>query len=196
MSQDTKQICFIYTDTNGLHESYTDTCNVSKKNMFAFARLIAIYYSIGYYQIENGKFKYVETKKVKHILKPKCILFNETAVAVHGITMEKALKKGIDNMSIISELRDDLKKVNIIVSHNLSFHLKAIQTECFRACVNIDFSRFILIDTISFEHNYGYLKLIDLAKKLNISVEKPNHLRLIRKVFDKLYHKYENTLTL
>ena len=195
MSEITKQICFIYTDTNGLHESYTDNYTVSKKNMFAFARLIAIHYSIGHYQIENGNFKYVETKKVKHILKPNCIVFDETASAIHGITMEKANKKGIDNTTVLSELKDDLKKVNIIVSHNLPFHLKAIQTECFRACVSIDFSKFILIDTISFQHDYGFLKLISLATKLNISVEKPNHLKLIRRVFTKLYHKYENTLS-
>ena len=130
-----KIICFLYTDTNGLHDTNDD---VSKKNMYKFARLIALYYSIGY--MENGK--YVEIKKVKHILKPKCIVFNPEAQHFHGITMEKAIEKGVDNMKVISELRDDLKKVKVIVSHNLPFHIKTIQTECFRTCININFTLF------------------------------------------------------
>ena len=163
-----KIICFLYTDTNGLHDTNDD---VSKKNMYKFARLIALYYSIGY--MENGK--YVE--------------INPEAQHFHGITMEKAIEKGVDNMKVISELRDDLKKVKVIVSHNLPFHIKTIQTECFRTCININFTRFILIDTISFGHEYEFPKLTSLAKKLNITTGNKNHLKMIRKVFISLYKK-------
>jgi len=182
-----KIICILYTETNGLHNTNDD---VSKKNMYQFARLIALHYSIGY--LENGK--YIETKKVKHILKPKCIVFDPEAQKFHKITMEKAMEKGVDNSQVISELRDDLKKVKIIVSHNLPFHVRAIQTECFRTCININFPRFILIDTISFGHEYEFPKLVNLAKKLNISTDNKKQLKLIRKVFISLYKTYQKTL--
>ena len=34
----TRRICYLYTETNGLHELDE---NVSKKNLFGFARLVA-----------------------------------------------------------------------------------------------------------------------------------------------------------
>ena len=84
----TKNICFLYTETNGLHKLDEPVC---KKNIYGFANLVALNYLIGYR--ENGKF--VETKKVRHIIKPKCINFLEEAVNIHKITEKKAIKKGI-----------------------------------------------------------------------------------------------------
>ena len=40
-----KNICFVYVETNGLHK--TDE-NISKKNMFKFARPVCLNYIIGY----------------------------------------------------------------------------------------------------------------------------------------------------
>ena len=94
----------------------------------------------------------------------------------------------IDNE--IAQLKNDIKDVDIIVSHNLAFHLKTIQVECFRTAITIDFSKFILIDTISFGHSYTYPKLVDLIKKLKIKNTNLNHLEQIRNVFVKLYENY------
>jgi hypothetical protein len=44
-------LCFLYTETNNLHEINE---NVTKKNLFGFARLVCLNYEIGY--IENTKF--------------------------------------------------------------------------------------------------------------------------------------------
>ena len=181
-----KKICFLYTDTNGLHGTNE---NVSKKNLYNFARMISIYYSIG---TVDDTFKYTEIKNITNILKPKTINFDKVALNYHKITFEEAELKGIDNNIIISQLKSDLKDVDIIVSHNLSFHLKAIQVECFRTAITIDFSKFILIDTISFGHSYTYPKLVDLIKKLKIkNIDNNTQLEQIRKVFIKLY---ENSL--
>ncbi len=178
-----KKICFIYTDTNGLHS--TDE-NVSKKNLYNFARMISIYYSIGTFDNTN----YIESKNINSILKPDTINFDKTALKIHKITLEEAMSKGINNIDVITQLKNDIKDVDIIVSHNLAFHLKTIQVECFRTAITIDFSKFILIDTISFGHSYNYPKLVDLIKKLKIKNTNLNHLEQIRNVFVKLYENY------
>jgi hypothetical protein len=156
-----KKICFLYTDTNGLHSLNED---VSTKNLYSFARLIALHYSIGTY--EDGK--YNEVKRIDAIIKPDTIAFDKTAQFFHKITMEEATKKGIENTKVIAQFKEDIKDVEVIVSHSLSFYLKAIQVECFRTAISIDFSKFILIDTMSYGHNYTFPKLTDMVKKLKI----------------------------
>ena len=182
-----KKVCIIYTSTNGLHQTYD---NVSKKNMYGIARLIALSYSIGYYDKDN---KYIEEKRVNKILTPKSITFCKEAQKFHNITREKATIKGECSDVIIKIFKEDLKKIKVIISHNLEFHLKTIQAECFRTCTIIDFSKYILIDTISFQHNYSYPKLVDLEKKLKITKSK-NTIDSISKVFGNLYSTYETQL--
>ena len=63
------KICFLYTHTNGFHETNEP---VSKKNMFEFARLIQLKYSVGIYNDD----KFNEEIKEKYTLKPKSINFN------------------------------------------------------------------------------------------------------------------------
>jgi hypothetical protein len=48
-----KKICFMYTDTNGLHELNED---VSKKNLFGFARLVSLNYEIEYFVLTYPRF--------------------------------------------------------------------------------------------------------------------------------------------
>lgn len=186
-----KKICFLYTETNGLHQLNED---VSKKNIFSFARLVSLNYVIGYRK--DGKF--VEEKKVRKILTPKCINFKEDAIKFHGITQDKAESDGIDSKIIMRNLNDDLRNVQIIVSHNLPFHIRALQVECFRTCTYINFDNFILIDTIDFYHKYGYLKLTDLVNKLfgkKYDKKKPKYnTTLIRKIFIELYNQYEKSI--
>jgi hypothetical protein len=65
-----KKICFLYTDTNSLHELNED---VTKKNLFGFARLVSINYEIGY--VENNKF--VSKINNRIIIKPRCMHISE-----------------------------------------------------------------------------------------------------------------------
>jgi DNA polymerase III epsilon subunit-like protein len=184
-----KNICFLYTETNGLHQLNE---GVTKKNIFGFARLVCLNYIIGYKK-DN---KIVELKKVRHILEPKCINFEDDAIKYHKITMEKAKKEGIDSKIIMKEFEEDLRNVHVIVSHNLPFHIRAIQCECFRTCTYINFENFILIDTISFNHTLGFLKLKELAEQIinkNINKKKPKkYSGIIKDIFLQLYLKLEN----
>ncbi len=179
------KICFFYTDTNGLHKAYD---NVSTKNLYKFARLIAIHYLIGDY--ENGKF--IETIKKTIILKPKTINFDKTAMSFHKITMEQANMEGINNIQAINTFKKDLENVNIIISHSLAFHIKAIQVECYRTAIDINFNKFTLVDMLSFGHTLDYPKLIDLIKKYN--VKESTQLEQYRELFFILYKEYSSNV--
>ena len=184
-------VCFIYTQTNGLHQSNDF---VSKKNMFEFARPVSLSYIIGYRQ---GK-EFNETKKESFIFKPDCLTISEESEKIHKISYEKAEAEGIPPEDIMNTLKKDLKNVSVIVSHNLPFHIKALQVECFRNCVTIDFGNYILIDTINFNHKLEFPKLKELALevlKKDYSDKKSSYnLTIIKKCFLKLYTKYEKSI--
>ena len=184
-------VCFIYTQTNGLHQSNE---YVSKKNMFEFARPVSLSYIIGYKQ---GK-EFTVTKKESFIFKPDCLTISEESEKIHNISYEMAEKEGVSPEEIMNTLKKDLKNISVIVSHNLPFHIKALQVECFRNCVSIDFSNYILIDTINFHHKLEFPKLKDLAKEIlkkDYSDKKSSYnLTLIKKCFLKLYSKYEKSI--
>tara|TARA_A100001015_G_C15041400_1_gene739881 strand:- start:2224 stop:2823 length:600 start_codon:yes stop_codon:yes gene_type:complete len=186
-----KNICFLYVETNGLHK--TDE-HVSKKNMFKFARPVCINYIIGYKQGSE----FVEVTKERKIFKPEYLSIPEEASDIHGIDYEKANLKGESGEEILKKFKDDLKKVSIIVSHNLPFHLKALQIELIRYCLSPDFSNFLLIDLISFNHKLNYPKLKELSKHvLNKSYESKKskfNIDIIKKCFLKLYEDYENSI--
>jgi DNA polymerase III epsilon subunit-like protein len=181
-----KKVCILYTSTNGLHIA---NGKVTKKNMYGIARLISLTYSIGCF--DNNK--YIEEKRVDRILKPACICFNKEAQKFHNISYEKAEKKGILNRTVIEDFRKDLKDVRVIISHSLEFHLKSIQAECFRSCIGIDFSKYILIDTISFQHDYSFPKLVDLESNLKLK-KSNNNIDKIANIFGKLYQDYKKEL--
>ena len=180
------KICFLYTDTNGLHKTNDF---VSTKNLYKFARLIAIHYMIGEYN--NGTLSNVITKHI--ILKPKTIYFDKVAQSFHKITMEEAVEKGIENNKAIMELKNVLSDVKIIVGHSLPFHIKAIQSECFRTAIEINFGKYILIDTISFGHSYEHPKFADMLVKYNIN-KKISQLEQYRDLFFILYNNYIKTI--
>lgn len=184
------KVCFLYTETNGLHK--TSYKPVSTKYMFGFARMMSLNYIIGYRK-ENGKFKTLINKR--RILKPKQLMIPDVVVKIHGIDRELAEEEGEDNVLVMNEFKDDLKGVSVIVSHSLDFHIKTVQYENLRARVKIDFSKYLLIDTMSFYHNIKNPKLKDLAKELlNKDYSKKENvynLILIKKCFIKLYNNYE-----
>ena len=186
-----KRLCFIYTETTGLHQTSN---NVSKKELYKFARMVSLNYEIGY-MVDN---KFVLENKIRMISKPRCMFIPKETEQFHGITMEIANKEGIYPNEMIMKLKEDLKDVDIIISHSVDFHFKTILAEAVRYNINLDLSKYMVIDTISFFHNYGFIKLKDLATNLkikDIGSTNENNTELIRKVFIKLYKKYEKSLT-
>jgi hypothetical protein len=183
------KICFIYTDTNGLHKTND---NVSTKNLYKFARLIAIHYMICDY---DGSLKNTITNQrfIHTILKPKTIYFDKVAQSFHNITMEEATIKGVENNKAITDLKTDLSDVKIIIGYSLPFHIKALQSECFRTAIDINFGKYILIDMMSFGHSYEHPKFADMLVKYNINKKIPQ-LEQYRDLFLILYSNYTKTI--
>jgi len=179
------KICFIHTETNGLHKTNE---NISKKNLYNFARLVILNYEIGY--IENNEYCIEKTERI--IIKPNCMYINEDTIKYHGINQEFALENGTDPSDVIQKFKEDIKNINIIISHNIDFHLRTILAEAVRYNIQINLINYIIIDTISFFHDYGFIKMIDLAEKLIIkNITEKNNIELIRDIFFRLYYKFE-----
>jgi hypothetical protein len=181
------KVCFIYTDTNGLHKTND---YVSTKNLYKFARLIAMHYMIGDY---NGG-KFTESFRKDIILKPKTINFDPSAMKIHKITPDDANAKGVDNVNAINMLAKDIENVDIIVSFNLPFHLKAILVECFRTAIPIEFNKKTLICMASFGHKYEYPKYADITKTFKINI-KQSQLDQYKDLYFILYDEYKKGLS-
>ena len=182
----TRKICFIYTDTNGLHKTNDF---VSSKNTYKFARMIAIHYMVGTYYNDI----FTKTLEKHHILKPDTIQFDEVAIKIHKITYEEAMKKGIESKIIMNELKNDLSDVDIIVSFNASFHIRAIQVECMRTAISIIFNKMNVIDMASFGHSFEFPKFTDIIKHNNID-KKKTQLEQYKELFFILYNSMKNTI--
>lgn len=183
-----RKICFIYTETNGLHTTNED---VIKKNLYGFARLVALNYEIGY----KDKDKYVSIKKIRSIVKPRCMHISEDSINIHGITNEQANNEGIEIEQVLELFIKDLSDVSVIVSHNIEFHLKTIMSELVRYNKPFTFSNYIIIDTVSFFHNMTFPKLdILYTTIIEFKKTKKNNLDKIRLCFLKLYEDYEKSI--
>jgi hypothetical protein len=98
----TRRICYLYTETNGLHELDE---NVSKKNLFGFARLVALNYEIGY--IESNNYNLI--KSVRKIIKPRCMFISDASIKIHGITNETAKSEGTEIEINVNEINNVLE---------------------------------------------------------------------------------------
>ena len=192
-----KYIGFIYTETNGLHEKNEykiPDVKTTGKNIFKFARLLTLNYSIGTYSNNT----YNELIKERLLIKPHFLPFDEDAFKYHQLSKEKLEKKGEDNFKIMEKFVNDFKNVDIIISHNLDFHIKAIQVELYKSATIFDFSKYMLVDIINFHHDLNYPTLNKLAEiylNKDISKKKNKHkIDIIKNIFLKLYQEYSKNL--
>lgn len=185
-----RKMCFVYTETNGLHTTNED---VIKKNLYAFARLVVLNYEIGY---KEGN-KFVSTKKVRTIIKPRCMYISEESIKIHGITIQQANDEGIEIEQVLESFIKDLTDVSVVVSHNVEFHLKTIMAELVRYNKPFSFGNYIIIDTISFFHNINFPKLDNLYTTIvdtKKSKKQISNLDKIKLCFLRLYENYEKSL--
>lgn len=175
------KICFFYVDTTGLHKTNE---TVTKKNLFEFARLVTINYYIGTYNNINNEFE--EEINIRKIIKPRCMIIPDETVQYHNITNDIALNEGEDIELILNKFKNDIKDVDVLVSHNVDFHLKTIISELVRYNIILNFCDYNIIDTISFNHQYHYPKLMDLAKNLKVKRTNKSQIEIITDVFFKL----------
>jgi len=69
-------------------------------------------------------------KQISYIIKP--TEFDIENSHIHGITKEDAMKFGVDIIDVFEEMREDIKDIDTIISHNLRFDLNLILSECYR----------------------------------------------------------------
>ena len=184
-----KKVCFIHTETTGLHEIRDE--KVYKKNLFGFARLVSFSWII-----TSRNTPLANVKKQKFIIKPRCLMIPEEIVKFHGISQEIALKKGTEIEEVLDKFIADLNGVSIIVSHSLDFHLKTVQGELIRYNKAINFNKYLLLDINSFDHNITPTTLQNLSEKiLNKKIkDKALIIDYICELFFKLYNDYEKKI--
>lgn len=184
-----KKLCFIHTETTGLHKLFNE--QVYKKNLYGYARMVNFSWSIGYRK-DN---KFVKEKSESFIIKPRCLYIPDDCVKFHGISQEIALEKGHEITKVLDKFISDIKTVDIIISHNLEFHLKTVQAELVRYNKPVDFNKYILIDINHFEHEIQPLTLSNLIKVvLSKEYNKSNVVENISELFIKFYNDYEKNI--
>ena len=190
-----KLIAVLFTETNRLHAG-TQYEMVTLKNLHLWARMLFLSYHIGHRDPKTNEF--VLKKKVSTYIKPKHLIIPENISKINDITVEKMEKKGEELETVLTNFKNDMKGVSVIVSHNLPFHLKTIQAEMFRCMDTFYITRYLFIDTINFNHDYGYLKLEKLANKVlnkDYSTKSRRYrIVIIKKIFMKLYFQHENRI--
>jgi hypothetical protein len=170
-----KNICFIYTEANGMHNTDDD---VSKKLLFNFARLVKINYEIGY--LENNNF--ISTKVVNNFIKPRCMFIDNNDI------MNLCENEGKEIENVLVNFKNDLLNVQVIVNHNINFHLKTIMAEFVRYNIPFAFSKFTIIDNASFYHSLDNPTIETLYNSLY--KKKKDQLEMIKLSFLKLYDDY------
>ena len=186
-----KKLCFIHTETTGLHE--INNYKVYKKNLFGFARMVSFSWIIATRK-EKDNFEII--KKEKFIIKPRCMNIPDDCVKYHGISQKIGLTKGTDIEVVLEKFTKDLVDVKVISSHGLDFHLRTLQAELVRYNKPVDFNKYLLLDTNSFEHGVTPSTLINISK---VYLKKPLDdkgivIDVICELFFKLYNDYETKI--
>src|SRR3989338_10915165 len=101
---------FFDTETNGLPRNW----KASPFDVDNWPRLVQLAWII---HDRKGN----EKEKISRIIKPKGFTIPQEAVAIHGITTEKAKKEGAPLDSVLDEFNAHLKKARVTIAHNISF---------------------------------------------------------------------------
>ena len=186
----TKSICFIYTITTGSHKT-TDFC--SKKNLYCFARLVSLKYEICTFINK----KYTIQKTSNDIIIPRCMYIPDEFNILYNINQKNAISNGVEIENVLDTFIKDISDVDIIVCHNPQHHLNAIIGEAVRYNINMNLSKYLIIDISNFYGKYdnikeSYIKLIhndtnDIDNNIDI-------LSMIRIIFFIIYIKFKKSL--
>lgn len=151
------------TETTGLPASR----NPQEFDKFNNARLIELGYIIF---DKSGK----EIKKYDDLVKPNNFVITNTFI--HGITNENAVQNGKDINIVLDQLTLDLKKVDGIICHNISFDVAIILSEAYRL------NKLELIELIS---SKLHLCSMAIGKKFMKSDKNPKLIELYKFLFNK-----------
>lgn len=110
---------------------------------------------------------YRAVKKKNFIIKQDKPIPNE-AVAIHGITNEKAESLGVDLKEVLIEFRNDIEFCEYYVGHNVQFDKYVVEAECIRSRVAKPFTKKGKYDTMVMGRSImerKFYKLQEIAQK-------------------------------
>jgi DNA polymerase-3 subunit epsilon len=117
---------FIDTETSGLPITKNfKYYNPKNTKYYDNARIIEIAYII--YDDNN-----VKIKEVSALIKPSGFVIENSHI--HGITMDDAIKEGLNISDVLEKMYDDLFQysVSCIIAHNINFDINVLLAECYR----------------------------------------------------------------
>lgn len=116
------KLLFFDTETTGLPAD--DKFHYSEVDKFP--RIVQLAYMLFYDDatlIESGNF----------IVKPIDFIIPETAISIHGITTDKAIKEGISILKVLGEFFCAAIKADYFICHNFNFDHRVLGAEAVRA---------------------------------------------------------------
>ena len=151
------------TETTGLPSSR----NPQELDKFNNARLI----ELGYIIFDKSE---KNIKKYDDLVKPDNFIITNTFI--HGITHEQAVKNGKNINQVLDQLTIDLKKVDGIICHNISFDMAIILSEAYRL------NKLELIEIINSKLHFCSMAI---GKKFMTNDKNPKLIELYKFLFNK-----------
>ena len=151
------------TETTGLPSSR----NPQELDKFNNARLI----ELGYIIFDKSE---KNIKKYDDLVKPDNFIITNTFI--HGITHEQAVKNGKNINQVLDQLTIDLKKVDGIICHNISFDMAIILSEAYRL------NKLELIEIINSKLHFCSMAI---GKKFMKNDKNPKLIELYKFLFNK-----------
>ncbi|WP_372754798.1 DNA polymerase III subunit alpha [Labilibaculum sp.] len=96
-----------------------------------------------------------------HVITPEGYTIPEDVVAVHGISTEIALEKGISLQEALLDFMEDVKKSKYIIGHNVSFDINIVGCELLRC----EMDEQILLASTALDTMTGSKEYCDLKRK-------------------------------
>jgi DNA polymerase III epsilon subunit-like protein len=112
-------------------------------------------------------------------------IISEETTKIHGITNEMSREEGLEIEILITEMFSYLKKVDLIVGHNISFDINILMVELLRL-IYLKKDKMIQSDLIRYKH---YLHFITNAKNVCCTMKLAKDLCQI-KAISKLGNEY------
>jgi hypothetical protein len=171
-----KIVCFLNTDISGEHSSDIDE-EMTKKDIYKLGRMASLNYMVGQYKDK------VFTE----------IIHIDTQVSHIWLGGESENTPNV----LLSNMKQHLSTVNIIIGYDVNYHIKSIISEALRYNIYIDFTKFILINLKTFNNNYETNNIKELYDILNDKKDIVlDEIQMLICCFNKLYMKLVKTLSI
>ena len=167
---------FFDTETNGLPRDYKASVN----DVENWPRMVQLAWQV---YNERGELQ----KSESYIIKPEGFEIPEQAVAIHGISTEKALAEGVDLKDTLEKFLNDVYQSKYLVGHNVHFDDRIVRAEMVRKEIDHEMEKYEKFCTMQSSVNFCQLPG-------NYGYKWPNLSELHLKLFDSLFENAHDAL--